>query len=138
MARHFVQSLGFAAIATALALQGCGKPSPGSLDRSSQAAVGRAAADSLASRSEVHRGEMTAERLPAAGAPVERYPAEDTPPWLDALLHDPDPNVRIQGLDASERERTASLDPVTYALIDPDEAVRARAQELLEHELARR
>jgi hypothetical protein len=31
-----------------------------------------------------------------------------------------------------------SLDPATYALVDPDEAVRARAQELFEQELDRR
>ena len=30
-----------------------------------------------------------------------------------------------------------SLDPVTYALVDPDESVRARAQELLEQRLNR-
>ena len=32
----------------------------------------------------------------------------------------------------------ASLDPVIYALVDPDESVRVRAQEVLEQELARR
>jgi hypothetical protein len=30
------------------------------------------------------------------------------------------------------------FDPVTYGLVDPDESVRARAQELLEAVLARR
>jgi hypothetical protein len=34
--------------------------------------------------------------------------------------------------------RDSSLDLLTNALVDPDEAVRTRAQELLEQELARR
>jgi hypothetical protein len=46
--------------------------------------------------------------------------------------------VRIQALDAWARQPGASLDPVTYALVDPDASVRARAQEVLEEELARR
>ena len=41
-------------------------------------------------------------------------------------------------LEASARQTAASLDPVTYALVDPDESVRARAQEVFEQELTRR
>ena len=48
------------------------------------------------------------------------------------------PEFRSQALDAWAQHPGVSLDPVTYALVDPDESVRARAQELLEHELARR
>ena len=140
MARHFVRGLGFAAMATALALQGCGKPSSANLDRSPHPAAGRAmAADPTASRPEALRGSKTSERSPAASAPpLERYQTEDPPPWLAELLRAPDPNVRVQALDAWAQHPGALLDPVTYALVDPDESVRARAQEMLEEELARR
>ena len=140
MAHHLVRSVCSAAIATALALQGCDKPSPGRLDRSSHVAASRgAAADSPAFRNDMHRGSKTSEGSSAASArPVEPYQTDDPSPWLAELLHAPDPNVRIQALDAWAREPSASLDPVTYALVDPDEFVRARAQEVLERELARR
>jgi hypothetical protein len=139
MVRRLVCSPCLAALAAALVLQGCGKPSPGSLNRPPQPAAARTApADPLATRREVHRGGKTSERLPAAGAPVERYPTDDPPPWLAELLHAPDPNVRLQALGAWARQPGASLDAVTYALVDPDESVRARAQEVLEQELARR
>jgi hypothetical protein len=60
------------------------------------------------------------------------------PPWLAELLNNPDPQVRLQGLDAWKRHPGETLDVVTYALVDPDESVRDRAQELLEEALARR
>jgi hypothetical protein len=40
--------------------------------------------------------------------------------------------VRIQALEAWARNHGKSLDPVTYALVDLDEPVRARAQELFD------
>jgi hypothetical protein len=46
--------------------------------------------------------------------------------------------VRMAALEVWAAAPSESLDPVTYALVDPDEAVRARAQELLEQELVRR
>jgi HEAT repeat protein len=84
-----------------------------------------------------HRGAITSERYSAA-TPLERYATEDPPPWLAELLHAPDPSVRIQALDAWARHPGASLDPVTYALVDQDQSVRERAQEVLEEALARR
>jgi hypothetical protein len=63
---------------------------------------------------------------------------ETPPPWLAEMLDAPDPQVRLQGLDAWAQQPGDSLDPVTYALVDPDESVRARAQELFEQALARR
>jgi hypothetical protein len=60
------------------------------------------------------------------------------PPWLAELLKDPDPQVRLQGLDAWERHPGEALDAVTYALVDPDESVRDRAQPLFEEALVRR
>jgi hypothetical protein len=55
-----------------------------------------------------------------------------------AIQDEPDPTARLQALDAWARHPGDSLDPVTYALVDPDESVRNRAQELLEQELGRR
>lgn len=60
------------------------------------------------------------------------------PAWLAAAREDPDPNVRLHALGAWAQHPGESLDPVTYALVDPDESVRARAQEVLEQELVRR
>ena len=54
------------------------------------------------------------------------------PAWLTAARDDPDPNVRRHALDVWAQDPGESLDPVTYALVDPDEAVRTRAQELAE------
>jgi len=97
------------------------------------------AAGTPTSRPENHRGSKTSEISSAASSPRrEQYQEEVPPPWLAELLHTSDPNVRIEALDARAQHPGASLDPVTYALVDPDESVRARAQELLEQELARR
>jgi HEAT repeat protein len=63
---------------------------------------------------------------------------EDVPSWLAEAFHDPDPNVRLHALDAWARYPRPSLDPLTYALVDPDESVRARAQEIFERQLERR
>ena len=75
--------------------------------------------------------------MTGASAPRDEYPPEDPPPWMAELLHAPDPNVRIQALDALASQPSVSLDPLTYALVDSDESVRTRAQELLEEALAR-
>ena len=58
--------------------------------------------------------------------------------WLAAAREDPDPNVRLHALGAWSQYPGELLDPLTYALVDPDEAVRARAQQLMEEALARR
>lgn len=63
-------------------------------------------------------------------------PAEDAA--LNAARENPDPAVRIQALESWAKRPDTSLDPVTYAMVDPDESVRVRAQELLEQKLARR
>ncbi len=140
MLRHLVRGLCFAALAAALVLQGCGKPSPGSLDRPLQPVAARAAtADPPPAPPAARRGAKISERSSAPSASsLEQFGAEDPRPWLAELLHAPDANVRVQALDAWARLPSASLDPVTYALVDPEESVRARAQEVLEQELARR
>ena len=139
MARHLVRSLWFAVFAATLVLEGCSEPSPDNLDRPVQAVAARtAAAGYAASSPAAHRGK-TSEGLSAPSVALrEQYQTDDPPPWLAEMLHASDPNVRIQALDAWAQRPGESLDDVTYALVDPDESVRARAQEVLEQELARR
>ena len=62
----------------------------------------------------------------------------ELPTWLAEALNSPDQRVRIRALETWAQHPGEKLDPVTYALVDPDESVRARAQELLEAVLARR
>jgi hypothetical protein len=139
MARYLVRHLCFAAIAAAPALYACSKSSPDNSDRVVHpAAAPTAAVDRSASPSTAHGASKTSERVLLASARTEQYQTDDPPPWLAELLHAPDPNVRIQALDAWAQHPGESLDPVTYALVDPDESVRARAQEVLEQELVRR
>lgn len=139
IAHHLARYLGFAALAAALTLQGCGRSSSVSLDRPIQSVAERTAvAGAPTSRPASNRGSKSGERLPVPGASTLFYATEDPPPWLAELLHAPDPNVRVQALDAWARQPGPSLNPVTYALVDPDESVRIRAQEVLEQELARR
>ena len=57
---------------------------------------------------------------------------------LAEALSNPDPRVRIRALETWAQHTGDKLDPVTYALVDPDESVRTRAQELLEAVVARR
>src|SRR5690349_11945833 len=132
MGHHLACSLWFTVLATAVAFEGCNKPSPAELDRLVQPAAAQAATtDQARSRPAEYSERKTVERLSAPSAPpLEAYKAEHPPPWLAELLHSPDPNLRIQALDAWARHPSMSLDPVTYALVDPDDSVRARAQAL--------
>jgi hypothetical protein len=57
---------------------------------------------------------------------------DTTPEWTAALRH-PDKAVRLEALQRWAAQGAATpLDPLTHALVDPDESVRARAQELVE------
>jgi hypothetical protein len=67
-----------------------------------------------------------------------RQNQKETPSWLDAAREDPDPRVRLHAIETWAIKPGKTLDPVTYALVDPDETVRARAQELFEEALERR
>lgn len=62
----------------------------------------------------------------------------EEPAWLEAALSDPDPRVRLQAIEVWANNPGENINPFTYALVDPDEQIRARAQELFEEELARR
>jgi len=139
MAHHLTRSLCFAALVATLVLPACKSSSVSSERGHSTRAASRAvAAEPLTSR-EAPGSRKTYEGLPVAGVRrLGQYQMEDSPPSLAELSRSPDPNVRIQALDAWARDPGESLDPLTYALVDPDDSVRARAQEILEQELARR
>jgi hypothetical protein len=81
----------------------------------------------------------SAKRAPTAN-PAQHHVLADAEAasWLEAVNQGADPQVRMAALEVWAAGAKESLDTVTYALVDPDEAVRTRAQELLEQELARR
>jgi hypothetical protein len=85
-------------------------------------------------------GRTFARDSPNTGTRAGQYTGLETdlPTWLPDALSHPDPRVRIRALETWAQHPGETLDPVTYALVDPDESVRARAQELLEVVLARR
>lgn len=56
--------------------------------------------------------------------------------WLAELRLHPDPTVRRQALESWAEQPSADLDPLTYALVDEDDTVRTRAQELYTQQLA--
>ena len=60
--------------------------------------------------------------------------------WYVAMRDDPDPSIRLRLVEAWAQQALPEdrMNLLTHALVDPDESVRARAQELLEQELARR
>lgn len=70
---------------------------------------------------------------PYAGRTETELPAQ-----LAEALNSPNPSVRIRALETWAQHPGEDLNPVTYALVDPDESLRARAQDLLEAVLARR
>ena len=79
---------------------------------------------------------------PAPTSIVRRRPVRDAateePTWLIEARDDPDPTVRLGVIEVWASDRGADLNPFTYALVDADETVRARAQELFEEALASR
>jgi hypothetical protein len=66
--------------------------------------------------------------------PAERQTGMlEAPPEWAAVLQHPDPVVRIQALQRwAEQDTPTVLNPLTQALVDPDESVRTRAQALVE------
>jgi hypothetical protein len=144
MMRHVVYGLGLIALAVVVSLPGCGKSSTDRPDQGSSPVV--AGHDSfLASGPEDLHSWKASKKLPAplsslpsATRDNEQYQTEGMPAWLAGALDDPDPHMRIQALGAWAQHPGEILYLLTNALVDPDESVRARAQELLEEALARR
>ena len=57
--------------------------------------------------------------------------------WFAEVQANPDVTVRRQALELWAEQPSQDLDPVTYGLVDEDESVRMRAEELYEQQLAR-
>lgn len=57
--------------------------------------------------------------------------------WYATARDSPDVSVRLQALETWAQRPGDQLDPVTYGLVDQDDSVRRRAQELYEQQLAR-
>jgi hypothetical protein len=53
-------------------------------------------------------------------------------------MQDPDPRLRRFALEQWAREPTESLDVAAAALVDPEESIRERAEQIFEDALARR
>jgi hypothetical protein len=68
---------------------------------------------------------------------AERAQREARQLWFAEVREHPDVTVRLQALEVWAQQPGDALDPVTYALVDGDEHVRARAQELWEQQLTR-
>jgi hypothetical protein len=89
---------------------------------------------------DVEPGAKACKRVSALPVLADATPPRTTtaaPPAVDlaaltAAREDPDPGARLRALEDWARGPRDSLDPLTHALVDPDETVRARAQELLE------
>jgi hypothetical protein len=57
--------------------------------------------------------------------------------WFATARESSDVGMRLQALEQWAQRPGEALDPVTYGLVDEDESVRTRAQELYEQHLAR-
>lgn len=114
------------AAAVIAGLSSCGKSSP---DSSRQPTESRAYAHQAVSSTSL--GHKTAAVEHAGQNQLE------TSSLLDPAREDPDPRVRLHAIETWAAKPGKALDPVTYALVDPDESVRARAQELFEEALER-
>jgi hypothetical protein len=57
--------------------------------------------------------------------------------WYASAREHPDVGVRLQALELWAQQPSEAIDPVTAALVDEDEQVRTRAEELYEQQLTR-
>jgi hypothetical protein len=128
MMRHLIHRLGLLALAAVVILPGCDRSIPERAGRATPLETAAAPKTPEIASTEAHRPVLTGSK---------RHPKEERA-WVTAEFEDPDPSVRLQAIEAWAREPGETLDPLTYALVDPDETVRTRAQELLEEELAQR
>jgi hypothetical protein len=55
--------------------------------------------------------------------------------WFEEVRENPDVTVRLQALELWAEQPGEDMDPLTYALVDEDEQVQARAEELWEQQL---
>ena len=87
-------------------------------------------------------------RVPPAASPANLPPSdvqtiadqaqrEARELWFAELRESPDATVRLQALALWAQQPGDGIDPLTYALVDEDEAVRARAEALYAQQRAR-
>jgi hypothetical protein len=72
-----------------------------------------------------------------AQTPANQTQYEARQQWLAELRESPDATIRLHALELWAQQPGEGIDPLTYALVDEDEEVRARAEELYEQQLAR-
>lgn len=70
-----------------------------------------------------------------ARADADQVQREARRRWFEAVRENPDTTVRLQALALWAEQPGEGIDPLTYALVDEDEQVRARAEELWEEQL---
>jgi hypothetical protein len=75
--------------------------------------------------------------LSDAQTPADQAQREARELWFAELRESPDVTVRLQALEVWAQQPGDSIDPLTFALVDEDEDVRARAEALWEQQLAR-
>jgi hypothetical protein len=70
-------------------------------------------------------------------ADAERAQRDARQMWFAELREHSDVTVRLQALELSAQQPGDGLEPIAYALVDGDEHIRARAQQLWEQQLTR-
>jgi hypothetical protein len=91
-------------------------------------------------------GRITDARAKTAASPMDRPPPDEPSTadqaqrearqlWFAEARENPDATVRRQALELWAEQPGDDMDPLTYALVDEDEQVRARAEELWEQQL---
>lgn len=72
-----------------------------------------------------------------AQTPADQAQHEARELWFAELRESPDATVRLQALEQWAQQPGDTINPLTYALVDEDEAVRARAEALYAQQRAR-
>ena len=138
-----------------MALVGCGSPAPeGPLSGPHTGSAAAAVAIPAGAAPPAPTPDQRRTDASRATSPVPTAASAGTPPsdvrtiadqaqraarerWFAELRESPDAMVRLQALELWAQQPGKGIDPLTYALVDEDEAVRARAEELYEQQLAR-
>lgn len=77
---------------------------------------------------------LLAESVPSTESYFQRAAREQ---WYAAMREAPEAGMRLYALEHWAQQPGEAIDSVTYALVDEDESVRTRAQELYEQRVAR-
>jgi hypothetical protein len=99
--------------------------------------------EGLSAEASGHTSPLSNSRGPSVVSPADQAAAAEQDLrtareiWYGEMRESPDVTSRLQALEFWAQQRNDSLDPVTFALVDEDETVRTRAQELYEQQLMR-